>query len=463
MKYFIILIYIKTSFFIFSAEADFLFNETSSQLDHSKKAIWKIQDPSGERTNGTAFFIGTNYVITNFHVFTALYENNPQDYRFGNQKTIDYMVLVQEDNPTVLKIKRVLALSALYDLVLLETEESVTSYLQLREDPPKLDETLFLMAYPNGDFTKIRKIGDVVYEDEQISDFLVNHSPLEGTSGGPVLDEQGLTVGVAFANYHNVSRMIKLNYLKEFIARNIGLRCFRFNSARACMEEEMRNLKLAAKDSIYAKYELADRYYEGEGVEQDFSKAFQLFKQLVEWGYVPAHYRLAKMYYKGEGINHNLEQAFYWNEKGVERGYVLSRYTLAFSYYDGKGVEQDFNNAFQLFEQLAKRGYAPAQYMLALMYHEGKGVEQNVEKAIEWYERAVELGYAPAQYMLALMYHEGEGVEQDTEKALQLMKEATYQGHFPAFLFLLVERMGGIPENQVPLILKMIDRIDKNN
>ena len=441
MKYLIVLIYIKASFFVFSAEAYF-FDKTSSQLDHSKKAIWKIQDPAGEHTNGTAFFIGTNYVITNFHVFTALYDNKPQDYRFGNQKTIDYMVLVQEDNPTVLKIKRVLALSALYDLALLETEESVTNYLQLREDLPKPDETLFLMAYPNGDFTKIRKIGDVVYEDEQIYGFLVNHSFLEGASGGPVLDEQGLTVGVTFANYNNVLAMKKINYLKEFIARNIGVRCFRFNSARACMEEEMRNLKeLAAKDSIYAKYELADKYYDGEGVEQDFSKAFQLFKQLAEWGYVPAQYMLARMYYKGEGVNHNLEQAFYWSEKGVEQGYVLSRHALAFLYYDGKGVEQDFNKAFQLFEQLAKRGYAMAQYQLARMYHEGKGVEQNVEKAIEWYERAVELSYAPAQYRLALMYHEGEGVEQDTEKALQLMEEAIYQGYFPAFLFLLVERM----------------------
>ena len=56
-----------------------------------------------------------------------------------------------------LELKRILAVSAVYDLALIETEENVTNYLRLREDPVDPGENLFLNAYPDGTFKEMKK------------------------------------------------------------------------------------------------------------------------------------------------------------------------------------------------------------------------------------------------------------------------------------------------------------------
>ena len=189
-----------------------------------------------------ASLVGVNHFITNFHVINSLLhapypEDVPQN-RLENE-----IVLSQEGNSSVLKVKRVLAVSALYDLVLFEMEEDVIDYLSPRENPPESSENLFLIAYLDGGVTKIRKTGDISYEGSKSYFFPVDHSDLGGASGSPVLDEQGLIVGVTFIGLENLLGAIKINYLKEFISGNIGLKCSGHNSARVCIEEETQNLK----------------------------------------------------------------------------------------------------------------------------------------------------------------------------------------------------------------------------
>ena len=186
MNHFIISILLSFLFFGFSiAKAD-LSDEPSSQSDYSELSVWKIKNVDG-LGNGTGFFIETNHFVTNFHIVSHVLKDGD----------FEGIVLSQEGSDFVLKIKRVLVLSALYDLALLETEESATSFLSLREHSPKLGENLSVIAYP-GILAKVRKIGDVIHEDERIYTFPVDNSDLWGVSGGPVLDEWGQVVGVAF-------------------------------------------------------------------------------------------------------------------------------------------------------------------------------------------------------------------------------------------------------------------------
>ena len=81
----------------------------------------------------------------------------PQDQGQEDQNPIDHINLGQEGNSSVLRIKKVISVSALYDLALLETEESVTDYLNLRENSPEPNEDLFVIAYPGRVFTKIKE------------------------------------------------------------------------------------------------------------------------------------------------------------------------------------------------------------------------------------------------------------------------------------------------------------------
>ena len=143
-------------------------SETSLQLDNSNQAIWKI---NSEMINGTGFFVGVNHFVTNFHVISSM---------LSDSRSLADIILLQEGNGSVLTIKKIIAVSSLHDLALLETKEGVTNYLHLRESLPEPSEDLFLVAYPGGVFTKIRKTGDIFYEDDQSYMFPADNSSMSG-------------------------------------------------------------------------------------------------------------------------------------------------------------------------------------------------------------------------------------------------------------------------------------------
>ena len=471
MRYFIIVIFLKFIFFCsFVAKANILSPEIPSQLENAERAIWKIYS-SNENGNGTGFFIGPNQFVTNFHVIDPLLHELSDENMFrkdtsqGNElidQNIDHIVyLSQENNTSVLKVTKVLAVSALYDLALLETKENVTDYLSFKEDTLKSNKNLFVIGYPEGIFRVMSKTGDILfYEDIQMYYFPTNHSSLPGASGSPVLDEQGLVFGVASLAVVNILGLIKAIYLKEFITGNVGMICSNFQLVRDCIEEEIQNLKsLAEEGSVYAQHQLAV-YYDSKGIEQeafywmkqaaeqgfflaqhrlvrmyqlqlgDFSEEiFNLYQKAAKQGFAMAQHRLAKRYKRGAGVEQDLNQAFYWMKQAAKQGLTFAQHDLAFMYHNGEGIEKDLSQAFYWFEKAAKQEFSLAQYKLALMYRNGEGVEPDREKAFYWLKKAAENDYSVAQYKLALMYRNGEGVESDREKALYWLKKAAENYH----------------------------------
>lgn len=109
-----------------------------------RSAVWRL-------SNGTGFFIAPNKLITNFHVIagTLRYTSKVED-----------ITLSQEGSTRTLKIKGVLAVSALHDLALLETVESVEHYLSIRRNPLQAQEDVFITGYPNGELKDMRRAGD---------------------------------------------------------------------------------------------------------------------------------------------------------------------------------------------------------------------------------------------------------------------------------------------------------------
>ena len=98
--------------FILNINLSFGFDRT----EQISRSVWNISNNNG---SGTTFAIGPNQFITNFHVVASfLKDKNP----------IKYITLSQEGRDSKIQIKRVVALSASYDLALLETEENVTDY-----------------------------------------------------------------------------------------------------------------------------------------------------------------------------------------------------------------------------------------------------------------------------------------------------------------------------------------------
>ena len=367
----------------------------------------------------------------------------------------NYIVLSQGEN--IAFVKGVLALSAVYDLALLETEdipknsiilkkkastlktkENITHFLSLGEDMPEPSADLFVTAYPKGEFTKMRKTVDISYEDSQYYVFSVNNSVLNGASGSPVLDERGQVVGVTSSAINNFLHAIKVSHLRAFITGDIGIKCpdfkldeaVEFASSKACIKEEMENLKkLAEEGSVYAQYHLAFKYYSGRKIDPDVHQAFQWMQKAAEQAYAPAQFMLAVMYYKGDGVDRDVYQAFQWYERSAEQGYVPAQANLARMYEEGDGVDRDVYQAFQWMQKAAEQGYVPAQANLARMYEEGEGVDPDVHQAFQWVQKAAEQAYAPAQFMLAVMYYKGDGVDRDVYQAFQWCKRSVEQGY----------------------------------
>ena len=399
LRYFILFILLNTIVFNLSFVNADLPDEPFSQSDHSELFAWKVQNDDGFVV-GTGFFIDENRFITNFHVISLILKNQ-------NTKSI---FLSQEGNSSVLKVKKVLALSAFYDLALLETEDNITDYLTLREDTLEPSENLLVTAYPYGVFTEIRKTGDIIHEDSNNYTFPVDKTfYLEGTSGGPVLDKQGQVAGVVSRSDGNILTAVKINYLREFIG-NMERECVSFDlssipfvvGVKACIGKEMENLReLAEQGNVSAQYQLAAMYNVGKGLDKDFNEAFHWFKKAAEEGHVESQYELAIMYYNAKGTQKSPDEARSWYRRAAEQGYAPAQYGLAYMY----DTEENFQEASYWYEKAARQGYAIAQHNLAEIYD--KRFKDLKEAAFYWCEKSARQGYAPAQVKLAIMYSKG--------------------------------------------------------
>ena len=376
----------------------------SDHTEQISRSVWNISNKA------TAFAIGPNQFITNFHVVASfLKHKNP----------IKYMTLSQEGRDSKIQIKRVVALSTSYDLVLLETEENVTDYLSIVNSSVEQSEKLSVFGYPGGVLKNLKKIGSVLDEDSHFYTFPVNYSELGGLSGGPVLNEKGEVVGVASMANMNIAIAIKAKFLQEFIAGKEATNCSHMR-VKICLQKSVEAIKnLSDAGGAYVQYTLAGMYLKGRGVEKDEEKAFEWYEKSAKQNFAPAQFRLAWMYFNGRGVEKDEEKAFEWCEKSAKQNFAPAQFRLAWMYFNGRGVEKDEEKAFEWCEKSAKLNYVLAQFTLAWMYLNGRGVEKDEEKAFEWYEKSAKLNYAPAQFRLAGMYLKGRGVEKDEEKAFE--------------------------------------------
>src|SRR4051794_12837487 len=96
--------------------------------------------------------------------------------------------------------------------------------------------------------------------------------------------------------------------------------------------------KSAENGNKVAMFNLANKYYNSEGIEKNLEKAFHWYQEAAKREHVEAMFNLAKRYYNGEGTEENLEKAFHWCQKAAEKDYVNAMFHLAYNYYNEKGI-----------------------------------------------------------------------------------------------------------------------------
>lgn len=195
-------------------------------------------------------------------------------------------------------------------------------------------------------------------------------------------------------------------------------------------------------DEAHIHAEWSDAYrsarvylYGGEGTEQDFEKAFQLFYQEAESGNALAMYDLGRMLADGLGREKDLELSAGWYQKALsafleseaaaeEKQKPYLQYRIGKMYAAGLGTEQDYAEAADWFTEAVNHNHKYAQYSLAGLYYRGQGVAQDDQMAFHLYRMSADQGNPYASYELAKMYRDGVGTEKDGAKAGKCFEQA---------------------------------------
>jgi TPR repeat protein len=146
------------------------------------------------------------------------------------------------------------------------------------------------------------------------------------------------------------------------------------------------------------------------GMTPEEVKTFEAEKKQAEQGSTLAQHNLGKRYYFGEGVEKDFSRAAYWWQKAALDGLATSQFNLGSCYYEGEGVPINLSKATFWWRLSAERDFPLAQTALGSCYLIGDGVTRDPEKAKFWLRKASEQGNATAQFLLAGCYDGTHGI-----------------------------------------------------
>lgn len=119
------------------------------------------------------------------------------------------------------------------------------------------------------------------------------------------------------------------------------------------------------QDEAQELLELAITYYNGNGVPQDYKKAFSYAEQSADQGNKNAQFLLGKMYQDGLGTDREApEEAVKWYKLAAEQGLNSASYSLGECYETGTGVEEDIDEAVKWYTLAEEQGNKNAEEKL---------------------------------------------------------------------------------------------------
>mgnify|MGYP000060364083 FL=1 len=219
-------------------------------------------------------------------------------------------------------------------------------------------------------------------------------------------------------------------YLKDELATNVNSSVSRFDF----ILEMLFNLSEIRRSNADDLLKQGIAYEDGDGVEQDFTHAAELYKQAADLGNAEAMRLLGNLYYVGKGINQDYNKAKEYFESAAIAGELEAMAYLGLAYWGGKGVEQNYGKAKEWFEKAAESGHKESMYCIGICYENGNGVEQSYSRAKEYYEKAAGLGIAQAMFKIGEFYENGNGVEQSYGEAKKWYEKAAEHDHATAML-----------------------------
>jgi TPR repeat protein len=169
-------------------------------------------------------------------------------------------------------------------------------------------------------------------------------------------------------------------------------------------------------------------------------------KAEAESGDASAQCILAETYYAGKVVPQDYVESVKWFRKAADQGIAEAQFNLGACYNSGTGVIRDVGEAIKWWLKAAKQGLPNAEFNLGCCYQQGIGVTQNYSEAVKWFRMSANQGEVDAQYSLGACYFNGDGVIKDYVEADKWINLASAQGDEVAKKILALDERFMTPE-----------------
>src|SRR6266851_10457667 len=96
-----------------------------------------------------------------------------------------------------------------------------------------------------------------------------------------------------------------------------------------------------------------------------------------------AQFALANHYFHGLGVPQDYSQALLWYGKSANQGFAPAQNLLGYMYQHKFGVPRDYKRALAYYRSAAKQGYALGEYNLGVLFENGVGVKRDYKQALD--------------------------------------------------------------------------------
>uniref|UniRef100_A0A673BBQ9 Fibronectin type-II domain-containing protein n=1 Tax=Sphaeramia orbicularis TaxID=375764 RepID=A0A673BBQ9_9TELE len=216
-------------------------------------------------------------------------------------------------------------------------------------------------------------------------------------------------------------------------------------------------LKVAEKGHQKAMEKVAYAMLFGDYMNQNITKAKEMFEKLAMEGSPKAQTALGFLYAAGLGVNSSQAKALVYYTFGALGGNMIAHMILGYRYLGGVGVPQSCESALTHYRLVANQGEnlhtKSVQKIRLLDEVENPGSTSGMleEDLIQYYQFLAEKGDVQAQVGLGQLHlHGGRGVEQNHQRAYDYFNQAANAGntHAMAFLGKVGDHFQGNPVGQ---------------
>lgn len=157
--------------------------ELVKQVKPAVVLIKTYNDKGAEVGTGTGFYVSPDLVVTNYHVIKRARQ-----------------IVITSFDETESPIDEVVAENPKYDLAVLRTSNSVspTEYLLVSHDSPEEGSHIYVIGNPLGLYGTVSDglVSAIRYSEESGKILQITAPVSPGSSGSPVVNEDGIVVGV---------------------------------------------------------------------------------------------------------------------------------------------------------------------------------------------------------------------------------------------------------------------------